>query len=447
MIASPDVVLARVRAAPLWLHAAIVFTALRFVSWLLLEQAALQQEWTPGVTGPREGEIDLALNWDAVWYQRIVNGGYPDELPVGEDGRVQQNPWAFYPVFPYLVRLVMALTGGDFAAVAPKVALLAGLGAAVVMAYLFRDTLAGRAACYQPLEVLPSPQEGRLVLLTAGNKADAGATRLALAGVAVWGAWPVSPVLQMAYTESLSMLLLVSTLYLLVKQQWWWAAAGAVALGLTRPIALPLLVVVIVCLVLRWRERRSRPIDSWESAGLAGLLTATGLSGVLWLSIAWAGTGRRDAYPSTMEAWRGEAAINPIEPWKRTVEWAWTTHEQMWVLTALGMLVPLALSLILLIPGVAPGVDVRLRVWCAAYATYLLAVVDGHTSIFRYLVPLFPLALVLVGAHRGWRSPFSRWWGLRTTFWVAVGVCGQVWWIWWLVLYNPPAGQYGDWPP
>lgn len=407
---------ARLLASPLWVRAGLLYLGLRLVSWLLLEQAAAQQPWTPGVTGPREGDIDLALNWDAVWYQRIVEDGYPAALPE-VDGRVQQNPWAFYPLYPYLVRFVMAVTGGDFATIAPLVALLAGLGAGVVMAYLFRATLPGS----------PEP--------------------LALAGVAVWAAWPVAPVLQMAYTESLSMLLLVSTLLLLVRERWWAAGVTALALGLTRPIALPLAVAVAVCVLLRWRARRERPIESWEYGGLASVVTATGLSGLLWTGIAWAGTDRRDAYPATMGAWRGEGSIDVLEPWRRTIEWAWTTHEQIWVLCALGMVVPLVMSLALFVPRVAPGVDVRLKAWCLAYAVYLLAVVDGHTSIFRYLIPLFPLALVLVGAHRGWNEPASRWWRLRTTFWVVAGMCGQVWWIWWLVLYNPPAGQVGDWPP
>ena len=67
--------------------------------------------------------------------------------------------------------------------------------------------------------------------------------------------------------------------------------------------------------------------------------------------------------------------------------------------------------------------------WSVAYAFYLLAVVNGTTSIFRYLVPLFPLAIVLVGAHRRRTSPWWRW---RTTFWIVAGIVGQVGWIWWL---------------
>ncbi|WP_323793924.1 hypothetical protein [Nocardioides sp.] len=403
----------RIAAWPWWVKVAVVYLGLRLVSGLLLAQAAQEQVWFPAVTGPAEDDIDLAVSWDAKWYERIVDGGYPAELPVGADGRVQQNPWAFYPLFPYAIRLVSWVTTLDFATVAPLLALLAGLGAALLMAALL-------------IETTPYDAESR--------------HGPALAVVAVWAALPAAPVLQMAYTESFSMLLLTAFLLLLVRGHWVGTGLTALLLGLTRPIALPLLLVVLVALVLRWRDRAARPIAVRERVGMAAALGGTGVSGLLWTATAWAGTGRHDAYPATMTAWRGEATINPIEPWRRTLEWAVEQRTPETVVPALSMSLALLLSLALLVPRVAPGIDVRLRVWAAAYAVYLLAVVDGGTSIVRYLVPLFPLAIVLVGAHR---ERLSRWWRWRTAFWVAVGVVGQVGWIWWLVLFEPPT----DFPP
>ncbi|CAN5498778.1 hypothetical protein BH11ACT8_BH11ACT8_00420 [soil metagenome] len=397
-------------SAPLWARSAVVYLALRLVSGLLLAQAADQQVWFPGITGPREGDVDLALSWDAQWYQRIADDGYPDTLPVGEDGRVQQNPWAFYPLFPYAARFVGSVTGLDFATVAPLLALLAGLGAALLMAQLLHET---------------SPY---------------ARTGPALAAVAVWAAFPASPVLQMAYTESFSMLLLVAFLLLLVRHRWWAAGAFALLLGITRPIALPLSLVVVTAVWMRWRERAERPIPVAERAAIAAAVVATGVSGVLWTTIAWWGTGRRDAYPATMTAWRGKAAIDPVEPWRKMIGYAFDYRTHDFVVPSLSMVLALVISLVVLVPKVSPGTDLRLRVWCAAYAVYLLAVVDGNTSIVRYLVPLFPLALVAVGAHRA--RP-ARLWRVRTAFWVVAGIVGQVGWIWWLVLFTPPS----DYPP
>ncbi len=388
----------------------VAYLGLRLVSGLLLAQASDQQVWFPGITGPSEDDVDLALSWDAQWYRRIAEDGYPDDLPVGADGRVQQNAWAFYPLFPLTARYASALTGLDFATVAPLLALLAGAGAAVVMALLLSDTV-------------PAASPG-----------------VVLGVVAVWAAAPTAPVLQMAYSESFSMLLLVAFLLLVVRRRWWGAAAVVLALGLTRPIALPLAVVVVVACVMRWRERGTRPLGVPERWAMAVTVVATGVSGLLWTAVAWAGTGRRDAYPTTMTAWRGEGSIDVVQPWLELYRWSLEYQDRQFVLPLLGLVVPLALSLLLFVPRLADGVDLRLKVWSASYALYLLAVVDGTTSIFRYLVPLFPLAIVLLGAHR---RRVSGWWRWRTTFWVVAGIVGQVGWIWWLVLFEPPS----DWPP
>lgn len=406
------------RDLPLGVRTAGLYLVLRLVTWVLMSMAADDADFypgvQPGVEGPTEDDLTLTLNWDARWYGEIVENGYPDEIPERADGRVDQNAWAFYPAYPYAVRLAAALSGSDFATVAPLLALVAGLGAALVMVRLLVETL---------------PRSPRV-------------EPLALGVVAVWAACPVAPVLQMAYTESFSMLLLVTFLLLLVRERWWLTGAVALALGLTRPIALPLVVVVAVALWMRWRVRQERPLARREQVAMLGAFGATGLSGIVWTTIAALATGRRDAYPATMTAWRVDDSINPLGPWRRTFSAAWETHEQIHVAPALGILVPTVLALLMLVPRIGGGLDLRLRVWSAAYVLYLLAVVDGHTSIFRYLLPLFPLLVVLVGAHR----PEPRAWQLRTVFWVVVGVVGQVGWIWWLVVFSPlPTG--GDWPP
>jgi len=389
-------------------RAAVVYLAIRLVSEILLTYAARSQVWFPGITGPSEGSIDLAMSWDAQWYQRIAEDGYPTELPVGEDGRVQQNPWAFYPLFPFVSRAMMTVTGLPFSTVAPLLALLAGTVAAVLMVKLFHQVV--------PL----GPAVGAM---------------------AVWASLPASPALQLAYTESFSMVLLTAYLLLLTRRRWWWAAGCALVLGVTRPIALPLVLVALVALGMRWHSRTSSPLPLRERVAMVGTLAATGISGLVWVAISWWRTGSRSAYPDTMTAWRGEADIEVWRPWIDMVAYAWDYRQREFILPAFGIVLATVLSLVVLaVPWLVPRIDLRLRVWCAAYSAYLFAVVDGNTSIFRYLIPLFPLALVLVGAHR---STVSSWWPLRTAFWVAVGFLGQAYWIWWLMIFVPPQ----DYPP
>jgi hypothetical protein len=70
-------------------------------------------------------------------------------------------------------------------------------------------------------------------------------------------------------------------------------------------------------------------------------------------------------------------------------------------------------------------------------------VLDPFTSIARYLLPLFPLTLVMLGM--GWSAErrTSRWWALRAVVLVALGVLGQVAWVRGLLVYVPPS----DYPP
>lgn len=399
---------ARWGALPWWGRTVLLFLAVRAVSALLLARAAQDQAWFPGVTAPAPDDIDLRLSWDAQWYQRIATDGYPDTLPLDAEGRVAQNPWAFSPVFPLLARAVAALTGTSFATVAPWLALAAATAAAVVLVRLLLDTL-------------PAPT----------------AEPVALAAVTVWAAWPASPSLQMAYTEGPGMLVLAGVLLLLVRERWWAAGLLAVLLGLTRPMALPVTAVVLVAVGWRWRERGRRPIRRREGLALLGVVGLSGLAGVLWPLVAWWGTGRREAYADTMAAWRTGGEVQPLEPWLRTLRWAVEYPSSITVVPTIALAVALTLSLVLLVPGAAPAVDVRLRVWCAAYTGYLLLVVDGTTSTVRYLTPLVPLAVLLLGAARGlpaWRRRHT----LLTAGWVVAGVVGQAAWIWWIVVLAPP---------
>src|SRR5690349_267408 len=152
------------------------------------------------------GYLDLISNWDGQWYQDVVEHGYPRELP-REDGVVQQNNWAFYPLYPALVRAVMVVTTLPFGAAASLVSILAAAGAMVVL--------------YRMLE----SRVGRF---------NASMTVLALS------LSPAAIILQTAYTEGVALLILVGCLALLARRRYLAFAGLSVALALTRPIALPL---------------------------------------------------------------------------------------------------------------------------------------------------------------------------------------------------------------
>jgi hypothetical protein len=351
-------------------------------------------------TGPNPDYFSMTALWDGFWYRQIAEVGYPDALPVdAATGAVLENAWAFYPAFPMMSRLLMKVTGLGFSVVGGTLALVLGFGAAVVMGLLLRDRVG---------------------------------SRVALAAVAVYAACPVSPSFQIAYTESLAILLLCGFLWAISKERWMWAAALALSIGLTRAMALPLAIVALVAVFLRWRRRRAEPIAAREWWAAFAMLGSCGVAGLLWPGVVSVLVGSRMAYADTMGAWSVGGSVQLLRPWLFYMEQPWNA-------------VQVALALVLIVAMTvgpwAARLGTELRVWTLAYTGYLILVDAPSTSLFRHLLPLFPLTVVLIGG--GWRDRPARWMKWRTGFLILVGLAGQVWWVWALLRFVPPT----DWPP
>jgi hypothetical protein len=351
-------------------------------------------------TGPHPDYFSMTVLWDGYWYRLIAERGYPPALPIDAlTGTVQQNAWAFYPAFPEMSRFLMKVTGLGFPIAGSTLALLLGFAAAVVMGLLLRDRVG---------------------------------PKVALAAVAVYGASPVSPSFQIAYTESLAMLLLCGFLWAVSKERWLITAGLALLIGLSRAMALPLAVVALVAVFLRWRRRRRDPISAQEGWSALAALGSCGAAGLLWPLIVSIGIGSPLAYTETMGAWSVGGSVQLLRPWLEYVGDPWNA-----VRVASGLLIIIAMT----VGPWAARLGTELRVWTLAYTGYLILVDAPSTSLFRHLLPLFPLMVVLVGG--GWRHRPPRWLGWRTGFVVVLGLAGQVWWVWALLRFVPPT----DFPP
>ena len=365
----------------------------------------MQHQVPSGMTGGDDVPVTyfpFTALWDGQWYLRVAESGYPDVLPVTDTGEVGENPWAFYPLFPLMARVGMALTGLDFPTVASSIALLFGAGAAVVMGLLLRERV-GDPAAYVV--------------------------------VALWASFPSSVALQLAYTESLAMLLLVGYLYALARERWLVATAVAVLVGLSRPIAVPLGLVTLVVVVLRWRGRRERPISWGTYAAMLAALVGCGVAGLLWPAIAWWRTGVSSAYTDTMAAWRSYRSIELFVPWADRVQ------DPSWGPWLIGG--PVVVLLLVAGPW-ARNLGADLRTWTLGYTAYLVATLDPFTSIFRYLIPLFPLLVVVLGA--GWADRRGNTWTrllVRAVPLLVAFVVGQYYWTDVLWRFVPPS----DYPP
>lgn len=375
----------------------VVYLLARAFSAVLLLWVASKQDLSvmpggDGATGPTT-YWDITHIWDGWWYQTIAEDGYPATLPRDASGTVQQNPWAFFPAFPFIVRGVMTVTGGSFAVVAPTLSLLFGTAAALLMIPLLRPLIGATAT---------------------------------LCTVAVYATCPTSPVLQMAYTESLAMLLLVGFLLAVSRNAWLVAALIALAFGLTRPIAAPLGLVALVAIIWRWRARDARPIRAREWASAAFLLVSCGVSTLLWPTVTGLVTGESDAYTLTQGSWRASGTVEPFVPWWNNLYSVFGAWTPLWLLGIAAVVVTSICG-----PW-SRALGPVLRAWVGAYSLYLVAVVDVWTSIYRYAIFLFPVIVVWIGA--GWTDRSRRvLMRTRTVALVALGLGWQIWWCWTLV--------------
>jgi hypothetical protein len=382
------------RSWPGWVQALAVYAAARLASFFVVERTARFQV-ANGWTGADPTYLEFAGIWDGDWYRRIAEHGYPLPLPRDAAGQPVQSEWAFYPAYPLLVRAVMAVLGSSWTTTAPVVSLLLG-GAAVVVVH-------------------------RLFAHAAGRRA-------ALAGVVLVSVFPSSPVLQLAYTESLALLALAASLYLLVTRRYVAAVPAVVLLGSTRAVALPFALVVAVHLVTRWRARRRDPFPPPQRIAVVVLGLVSAAAGVAWPLVVGLSTGQLDVYADIQSAWRGGDTAWVL-PWLSMSQFLLG----QWV-GAVALLLLLGGAVWLLLGRRARRLPPELPAWCLAYLAYLVVVVQPFTSMFRFLLLMFPVAVLVA---RGIRSRG------HLLAWVFAFVSLQVVWVVWLWRFTPPS----DYPP
>ncbi|HEX8497114.1 MAG TPA: hypothetical protein VF661_07950 [Actinomycetales bacterium] len=384
-------------ARSLDLLVALGFYALtRLWGAVVIHRAAADQQasiWT----GPRSGYFDLAQLWDAQWYRIVAVQGYPPTLPVDASGAVQQNAWAFFPAFPYTVKAVMTVTGLPFSEAAVLTNLVLGACAVVVLLTLLQR-VAGRGGGL-----------GAVVLLCAA---------------------PSAPVLQIAYSETLFLLLFALATLWLVERRYAAVAGVVLLLALTRPVVAPFAVVILGHLIARWWSRDTDPLPRSDTRRIVALGLFTAASVLLWPAIVQVLTGEPDAYARIQGAWRTGGVLQaPFEQTLGITRLLWGDRGP-W-----GLAIGAAVYVAVVLSPVGRSLGAELRTWCLAYPTYVLAVHEPWTSTYRYALFLFPL-FVLPGTVR-------RVGPLLVVVLAVVGMAYQVRWVDELLVFVPPT----DFPP
>lgn len=421
---------ARVARWPWWVQVGGLYAAARLISACIFMAAALHQGVNPWF--PAKPDYWSFVNiWDARWYGEVFRNGYPAVLPTDGAGNVQENAWAFYALFPVLGRVVAGLTGMDPAFTLTLIAMVCGLGAALVIYKLFRHRAPHRTALW---------------------------------GTVFVSTFPVSPVLQVPYAESLNLLLLAAALLLVLERRYLWAMPVVALMCLSRPTGVPFAAMIGLLFLRRaWQYftaarstapgadrgpgygTASRGVAAVGPAGqsgaashggsqlwsLAALAVVSGACALMWPAIAWAVTGDIQAYTKTETVWRGHDLV-PFKPWFDTGVLLFGP--------VLGLLAPfvfVALFAWYMMSRPVRALGTELRLWCACYLGYLLLFLHPQTSTFRMLLPLFPLALsaALISRSRAYRGAV-----------VLMFLLLQIVWIVWLWAWAPLPGG-GDYPP
>lgn len=333
-------------AAPATVLALGVFAAVRGVGVLVLTLGSL---WAG-----RDPVRVLGHSWDSVWYLKIAAHGYgrtqmwPD--PATGTGYIQSD-YAFFPLYPVLMRMVSTVLPGGLV---PAGILVAWVCAAVAALGVYRIG-----------EHVVGPRAGLLL-------------------VGLWAALPHSVVLTLAYTEPLLAALAAWALYALLRERWLWAAGLAVLAGLTRPTGLAVAAAVSALALHAVLTRRSRAPAVW----VAGLLAPAGWAAYL-VAVGVKVHDPFGGYFTVQRRWgsRFDFGVGALRSTERVLTGG---HVPLATTVTVALLAAAGLLAVLLVLDRAP-------LPLLVYSGVLLLIAFGGAGFFeskpRFLLPAFPLLL------------------------------------------------------
>ncbi|MDT0392701.1 glycosyltransferase family 39 protein [Streptomyces dubilierae] len=328
----------------------------------------------------------LTARWDALWYVRVAESGYGYEVRLA-NGDVHSN-LAFFPLLPWLERLVAAVSPLSYADGGFLVSLLASLAAAWGI-FAVADRVYGR--------------------------------RAGVCAVLLWAVLPVGIVQSMAYSESLFTALAAWSLYAVLTGRWVTAGTLALAAGLTRPVGMAVVAAVWAAALASFlTERRAGTVErealtsgmpqgpdpaaSRARRVLGMALAPLGTAGyVLWVGHR---TGRGPlGYLDVQAGWRN--GFDGGYAFARFVAEKFTSFPS--ALAGAGLIAGVASVVWLYGIGVRQRQPLPLLVYSGVVTALALCASSYFGSKPRLLMPAFPLLLPLALALAKGRTRRSAW--------------------------------------
>ncbi|WMD07819.1 glycosyltransferase family 39 protein [Streptomyces sp. FXY-T5] len=313
----------------------------------------------------------LTARWDALWYVRVAELGYGYEVRLA-NGDVHSN-LAFFPLLPWLERLVAAVSPLSYADGGFLVSVVSSLAAAWGI-FAVADHVYGR--------------------------------RAGVCAVLLWAVLPVGIVQSMAYTESLFTALAAWSLYAVLTGRWVTAGTLALFAGLTRPVGLAVVAAVWVAAIASFaRNGRAAGADAPDTQPGSGapagpravtrrvlgmILAPLGAVGyVLWVGHH---TGKGPlGYLDVQAGWRN--GFDGGWAFARFVADKFTSFPA--ALAGVGLIVGVASVVWLYVTGVRQRQPLPLLVYTGVVTALALCASSYFGSKPRLLLPAFPLLLPL----------------------------------------------------
>lgn len=307
----------------------------------------------------------LTARWDALWYTRVAELGYGYEVQLA-NGDVHSN-LAFFPLLPWLERLVAAVSPLSYADGGFVVSLLAAPAAAWGI-FAVAEHVYGR--------------------------------RAGVCAVLLWAVLPVGIVQSMAYSESLFTALAAWSLYAVLTGRWVTAGTLALLAGLTRPVGLAVVAAVWAAGVAAFVRDRG---GAGEARGADGATRLPGVSvrralGMLLAPLGAAGyvlwVGHRTdkgplGYLDVQAGWRN--GFDGGYAFAVFVAEKFTSFPS--ALAGAGLVVGVGLVVWLYVVCVRQGQPLPLLVYAGVVTALALCASSYFGSKPRLLLPAFPLLL------------------------------------------------------
>ncbi|MFY4719629.1 glycosyltransferase family 39 protein [Streptomyces sp. LaBMicrA B280] len=346
----------------------------------------------------------LTARWDSLWYTRVAELGYGYQVRL-PNGDVHSN-LAFFPLLPWLERLLHALTPLSYAYAGLVVSLVASLAAAAGIFAVAERVYGARAG---------------------------------VCAVLLWAVLPVAAVQSMAYSESLFTALAAWALYALLTGRWVGAGLLAALAGLTRPVGGAVVAAVWVAAAVSfvWDRSAARSDGAWSSTHAPAHSTARRLLGVSLAPLGAAGyvlwVGHRTGkgplgYLDVQAGWRN--GFDGGYAFARFVAEKFTSFPA--ALAGVGLIAGVALLLWLYVTGVRRGQPLELLVYTGVVLALALCASSYFGSKPRLLLPAFPVLLPLAVALARLRTSRSA---LVT---VGLAIVSAVYGAFWLNGSGPP---------